>query len=1609
MMALSVRDFYIGIICALPREFDAVTCMLDTEYKPPLDRLPQSENTAYVFRYGSMSNHNVAIACLPSGKTGTVSSATVSVKLMANFPNIKYGLMVGIGGGSPGPGPENDIRLGDIVVSQPGDRYGGVVQYDFGKTIAQGKFVRHGGILNKPPDYLLSAAAELLTKHVQGKSRIMDNFRDMIARDSNRTDHFMAPDSGTDVLYEATYQHPEGQQTCKQCDSTKARVRPERVLEGPVIHHGLIASGDQVMRDGVTRDALRDELGVMCFEMEGAGLMDNLPSLVIRGICDYSDTHKNKAWQNYAAAIAAAYVKSFLQCLPPEKGLTDNDIKSAHAWLSKHPEGAIHRDNLSKRQDGTNVWFIESPEFNEWLNSSEKSFLWIRGIPGAGKTIIASTVIDTLQAHVETRNIALAFFYCTFTNNETTDYQAILGSLVSQVCYRSRSALQSLINHQRSKLAYNVEQQLALPDTDVLIDILQMGLKDLDSIFLVIDALDECSDRSFITEKIRGVFDNTKGNLKILATSRSEGAIVKNFQGLPDIWLTDYTHQDVKIFVDSRVDSMRNDTEEENISDHVLHQVRITIPRIAGNMFLLARYQMELIEDCDCDDEVQEALEDLPGDIDKMYVRILEKLADTVRNHNGRRQRQHAIIQWLVAAKRPLKLEELAEAVTIRPGQQELRKTGVVHGRRLTDICGPLVYVNETTKEVTLCHFSVKEFLIKDRFTEAVSDPSHSRLYSYRVDLQRAHEQLAISCLVYLAFETFKKPYVDEDDLNRRRQENCFLDYAAYHVGEHCKELSSCSDSLVASLDCLFLPEPQLSSIQSSELASRVKGYRALTTVSVLCPPVADEYCGCFTPDICAEFRGWQSINGIDLAQPSDEDGERLVMMCMEHQEQNFASHPCCRSWLQLYRILAPGTRKDHHGNITPLYFAALFNWRAGVEVYLKRIQDRLTTSDLNHALRGAAIGGSNREEDGNICAELIRILIKAGAEVNSHVPDLGSALQSAAFCSNLEATDVLFRHGARLDDNEKDIYRPGGTAGGALESAAMAGNQKLVEMLIDNGANVNHVGAWDGTALNISIRHVNIDLISSFLDRGADPAIYAGYYISTIHHLASYWAPESDTASAMLQLILDRRGAGVNLNPYPYGSPLQHACFSGERDKVRIVLSAGADIHAESGQFGDAIQTASMHGNGEIVTDLLDKGAKPDSDARLLTSRWSVDFEVPFYGRITVLQGGQGLVDHWYSAGPSSFDVAFPRFGFYAPALQAAVRWRSDHWNKILLLLENEPTHQQGHYGCPLQAAALFGKLQNVNALLGGSESRADPNHASGGIFNTALQAASYNGHEKIVNTLLHHGAEINQTGGLYGCALLAAAAAGHEDICRLLIERGADQGQLDTHGWSCSDWHLQRARASVRTGGSPVRVLGPSEFGDGNLKSPQLKLDENRINVEFQGTPCCITINFLNNWQATGRLFMTQYALSAPFSIAASVLANHPFPPCQNSYFEFTVVSAGDEGMISIGVSDELMPRFELPGRVPRSWGYEGLTGTCTGERKDLATFDRFSSGDTVGCGIDWASGRLYFTKNGLKQELEICVPSELRLFPVVGMCSEGGSGKVNFGTLPFVYQLN
>ncbi|GAA88079.1 hypothetical protein AKAW_06193 [Aspergillus luchuensis IFO 4308] len=299
------EDYTVGWVCALPIELAAAQAMLDTEHSS----IRLQINDPSIFILGSIAGHNVVITCLPDGQIGTSSAATVAIQMRSAFPSIRFGLMVGIGGGVPSP--EHDIRLGDVVVGRPDNQTGGVVQYDFGKSTSNG-FVRTG-FLNAPPVILLNAVALLRARHFLGRGTMteyMEGLKDMPAFTHDR-------DKNRDVLFEAGYNHAGGM-TCEACDKEQSIQRDKREGHDIKVHYGTIASGNQVLKDAHERDRLAAELGgVLCFEMEAAGLVNNFPCLVIRGICDYADSHKNKKWQPYAAGVAAAYAKELLSVIPP--------------------------------------------------------------------------------------------------------------------------------------------------------------------------------------------------------------------------------------------------------------------------------------------------------------------------------------------------------------------------------------------------------------------------------------------------------------------------------------------------------------------------------------------------------------------------------------------------------------------------------------------------------------------------------------------------------------------------------------------------------------------------------------------------------------------------------------------------------------------------------------------------------------------------------------------------------------------------------------------------------------------------------------------------------------------------------------------------------------------------------------------------------------------------------------------------------------------------------------------------------------------------------------------------------------------------------------------
>ncbi|OAL30829.1 hypothetical protein AYO22_01449 [Fonsecaea multimorphosa] len=336
------RDFEIGIICALPSEVDAVFLLFDEYWDDENHRYGKAAKDPNAYTTGRIGHHNVVVAHMPS--LGKVSAASVAQGLQSSFQNIQLVLVVGICGGVPyNHRSKREVFLGDVIISRS------LVQYDYGRQYPI-DFERKDcleGESGKSSHEVRSLLAKLETAHHR---RHLEYNTNRFLRVVQGTDKKTAyPGAETDKLFECSSLHQHyvagSCQTCrwesdvricqKAIDSSCEelgyetnglvhRIRlpnkappadpvGEQGLYRPSIHIGNMGSGDTVMKSGTHRDKIAQKYDILGFEMEGAGIWDFFPSLVIKAVSDYSDSHKNKKWQVYAAAAAAAATKAFLE------------------------------------------------------------------------------------------------------------------------------------------------------------------------------------------------------------------------------------------------------------------------------------------------------------------------------------------------------------------------------------------------------------------------------------------------------------------------------------------------------------------------------------------------------------------------------------------------------------------------------------------------------------------------------------------------------------------------------------------------------------------------------------------------------------------------------------------------------------------------------------------------------------------------------------------------------------------------------------------------------------------------------------------------------------------------------------------------------------------------------------------------------------------------------------------------------------------------------------------------------------------------------------------------------------------------------------------------
>ncbi|KAN0078645.1 Pfs, NACHT and WD domain protein [Elaphomyces granulatus] len=717
MRRLRHHDYTVAWVCALPLEMAAAKSMLD-ENHPDLPTSPNDQNT-YVL--GKIRAHNVVIACLPSGVYGTTSAAIVTNQMRFTFPEIRFGLMVGIGGGVPTK--ESDIRLGDVVISKPTGDFGGVVQYDFGKTVGQGVFERTGW-LNKPPQILLTAIARLQADQMMKISRIPEFLSEMIATYPGMRTDFTYRGQEQDRLFDAAFDHHGLQNTCDTCDISRLVTRPVRDNHDPVIHYGLIASGNKVIKHGGTRDKLGQELGILCFEMEAAGLMDNFPCLVIRGICDYADSHKNEQWQGYAAATAAAYAKELLSVIHPNQVeetpsalsvtdvpnvVTDEDHHCLADLLLTDPRNEKTRIERTKGGllSDSFRWILGNSEFQRWREDKQSQLLWIKGDAGKGKTMLMIGIIDKLLQQVarsgkSSATEVLSYFLCQGTDSRLNTATAILRGIM----YLLASEQPFLISHLRKK--YDHAGRKLFEDSNAfycLSDIFRQMVQDpkLTATYLVVDALDECEvGLPQLLDLITWTVSTQPCCIKWIVSSRNRYDI-EQCLGIDDSHTrlslelnADHISHAVDVYVDHKVSqlvSLRNDKAlQEQVRDQ-MHQ------KSDGTFLWVALVIEELRQVLGVD--MLEVLEDMPSGLTLVYDRMMKHIQQLRRQYP---RRCLLALSAATLAYQPLHRREIHVVAGLQDEVKDLEDL-----ERIINMCGSFLTIRDNY--VYFIHQSAKDYL----------------------------------------------------------------------------------------------------------------------------------------------------------------------------------------------------------------------------------------------------------------------------------------------------------------------------------------------------------------------------------------------------------------------------------------------------------------------------------------------------------------------------------------------------------------------------------------------------------------------------------------------------------------------------------------------------------------------------------------------------------------------------------------------------------------------------------------------------------------------------------------------------------------------------------
>ncbi|QGA15964.1 hypothetical protein EYB26_003631 [Talaromyces marneffei] len=789
MAPLMHNDYTIAWICALPLERAAAEVMLDETHQA----LPKPSTDPNAYILGKLHGHHIVIACLPTGIYGTISAAMIASHLVSTFPQVQYALMVGIGGGSPNS--RNDIRLGDVVVSKPVGKYSGVIQYDYGKRVQGGRF-EQTGMLNFPPQVLLTHMAHLqanqMTRSADAISTIVSN---VLKQNPDMKKEFTPPSQHTDYLFRSSYHHIKEEDNCTKCDKQQLVNRQLRDNRTPHVHYGLIASGNHVMKDSETRDRLAQQLGVICFEMEAAGVMNQLPTLVIRGICDYSDSHKQKEWQGYAALTAAAYANVLLSSVPARLPTSSdahgiapqNDQSCLQALQAVNP--FVVKNRLKENKDKLLVdaieWIFHDPHYCRWQDEDNVRLLWIRGGAGKGKTMMSIGLVEKLS---QDDSSVVTYFFCQNANYELNTIEAIIKGLIWQLIQQRPELIGPLLHHWDAEHSRWKEKMTWRALWDIFSETLHQYQRP--QVYVIVDALDECQNSGmteFLKLIVRTGLDHH--HVKWLLTSRPLDSADRELLttaeqvGISLELKSDHLEAAIEIYVGRKVNELYP---SRYYGLQMPQRIKSELLYRAEGTFLWVSLVCKRLENSSIGERVPPAeallmIQDLPPGLHRFYEQMFSQI---IEGHSAIVKSCLRLLRVMMLVYRPL---EIAELVSVT-GMSETE----VSSQKIVDRCASFIKMRGGVIEFV--HQSSRDFLAQPSLLSSID--------------QCGHGEVALNCLSFMSTElkvnqfdlllpnSTRKMAVEEGGCSKAKKDVLnSMNYAATFWTEH---LEAVKDTTIA-------------------------------------------------------------------------------------------------------------------------------------------------------------------------------------------------------------------------------------------------------------------------------------------------------------------------------------------------------------------------------------------------------------------------------------------------------------------------------------------------------------------------------------------------------------------------------------------------------------------------------------------------------------------------------------------------------------------------------------------------------------------------------------------------------------------------------------------